>query len=178
MATPGFSIDQLMELAGVCASSTGIHGTAGADRPCWFAPTASHTPSAVLTVACGATSRSQRGVCDAQGVPDRHPRPCARRRGAWQQRVRRDDDMRHHPRCGRSLTRGLRVCVLGGGRGQRRCTGGGSASCGECSRLAQDILCADNTFTLGDGGLPGQGGGGDAPAAPGAEGGAVDVVVR
>ncbi|MBO6933568.1 MAG: hypothetical protein JJ863_01290 [Deltaproteobacteria bacterium] len=37
---------------------------------------------------------------------------------------------------------------------------------------------ADNTFMLGAGGLPGQGGGGDAPAAPGAEGGAVDVVVR
>ena len=37
---------------------------------------------------------------------------------------------------------------------------------------------SDNVFVLGAGGRAGQGGGGDAPAPDGAEGGAVDVVVR
>ncbi len=74
----------------------------------------------------------------------------------------------------------------GGQGGSGGSGGGGGAGCGGGSigiwvtGGSPDVAewRTANDFLLGAGGLPGQGGGGDAPAAPGAEGGAVDVVVR
>ena len=79
---------------------------------------------------------------------------------------------------------------FGGGRGGRGGSGGsgggGGGGCGGGSigiwvngaRGDAASWRSDHTFELGRGGLPGQGGGGDAPADAGAEGGAVDVIVR
>lgn len=77
-----------------------------------------------------------------------------------------------------------------GGRGGRGgnggAGGGGGGGCGGPSvgvwvsgaRLDVGAWRRENVVRLGRGGMPGQGGGGGAPAADGAEGGAIDVVVR